>query len=463
MSSTNGKGHLFVLDDEQEVVDYLVEMLEGAGYSVIGSTSPLDALELVTRASIDLVIADVEMPEMRGIEFLTRAREANPRVLVVLITAFGSIELGVQAVRLGASDFVTKPFKIEVLLLAVERALRERQLCREIVRLRANLSEQDNGDVVARSKAMQRALELARRAAATDLTVLITGESGCGKGVVARYIHKHSEARGGPFLQVNCASLPPQLLEAELFGVQKGAYTDARETRPGLFVEASGGTLFLDEIAEVPIEAQAKLLQVLESGRVRPLGKATEVEVSVRVIAATNQPLETALRERQFRPDLYYRLNVLRLDLPPLRERPEDVMALIDAFLHRASERLGRPIAGISAGAMRKLLTYGWPGNVRELRNTIERAVALADHDTLCPEDIRIETVAADTNIDPVRAAVESGAPLEEVERAYIRRVLGTTGGNKVHAARILGIDRRTLRRKLGGRDDTEQEAALDS
>jgi DNA-binding NtrC family response regulator len=305
----------------------------------------------------------------------------RPGQLVLLITAFGSIELAVQAVRAGACDFVAKPFKLEVLVLAIERALREREMRREIVRLRTALPGAADGDLVAKSPAMRAVVELASHAALIDSTVLLTGESGTGKGAVACFIHQRSARAAAPFVSVNCAALPAQLVESELFGVRKGAFTDARSDRPGLFVEAAGGTLFLDEIGEMPVETQAKLLQALETGRVWPLGGG-EVEVDVRVLAATNRPLEEALRDRRFRPDLYCRLNVIRIELPPLRQRTADIEALIDVFLHRAAAKLDRPIIGVSGAAMRWMLSYDWPGNVRELGNLLERAVALADHDS---------------------------------------------------------------------------------
>ena len=442
------KSRLLIVDDESGVVDYLVEALTEAGYEAAGLTSPLRALERINAQSFDLVIADIEMPEMRGLDLLAAILAKKPDQLVLLITAFGSIDVAVQAVRAGACDFVAKPFKLAALLLVIERALRERKMRREIVRLRAKLPENKPGDLVANSKAMQHVLELGRRAANTDLAVLLTGESGTGKGALARFIHDNSPRRAGPFVQVNCATVPEALAESELFGAQKGAYTDAKADRPGLFVEADRGTLFLDEIAELSLEVQAKLLQVLESGLVRPLGKASQTPVNVRIMAATNRSLEDALKARSFRPDLYFRLNVVRLDLPPLRQRPEDLLALVDLFLSRASARSARPVLGISAEAMRLLLDHPWPGNVRELANAIERAVALTEHDTLLPEDLWPVHPPANGN-EIVTDAAAHRLPLADVERAYIQKVLDSTGGNKVRAARILGIDRRTLHRKL--------------
>jgi DNA-binding NtrC family response regulator len=445
---TKTKARLLILDDDKEVVSFLGEELGREGYAVTGATSPSEAMARLDAEPFDLVISDVEMPEMRGIELLSAIQARHPGQLVVLMTAFGSIDLAVQAVRAGAADFVAKPFRIEVLGLAVERALRERQMRREIIRLRDRLEAEGDGTIVANSPSMQRAVDLARRAAATDATVLITGESGTGKGVLARLIHDSGPRREAPFFQLNAAALPHALVESELFGVRRGAFTDAREDRKGYFAAASGGTLFLDEIGELPQETQAKLLHVLESGRVRPLGHTDEVEVDTRVLAATNRPLESLLREGRFRADLYYRLNVIRIEVPPLRERREDFLPLVDHLLARACTRLRRPIVGISSAAVRRLMTHDWPGNVRELANALERAVALTDLDTIVPEDLSQAAVTAEAS-DELAGAARAGLTLADVSKQYARRVLEARHGNKAAAARALGIDRRTLYRML--------------
>jgi DNA-binding NtrC family response regulator len=457
---TRSKARLLVLDDDREVVSYVGEELGREGYAVTGATTPREALERLDAEPFDLVISDVEMPEMRGIELLSAIHGRHPGQLVVLMTAFGSIDLAVQAVRAGAADFVAKPFRIEVLCMAIERALRERQMRREIIRLRDRLDAEVDGTIVANSTSMQRAVDLARRAAATDATVLITGESGTGKGVLARLIHDSGPRREAPFLQLNAAALPHALVESELFGVRRGAFTDAREDRKGIFAAASGGTLFLDEIGELPQETQAKLLHVLESGRVRPLGHTEEIEVNARVLAATNRPLETLLREGRFRADLYYRLNVIRIEVPPLRERRDDLLALVDHLLARACVRLHRPIVGISSAALKRLLAHDWPGNVRELANTLERAVALTDLDTILPEDLSHAAVEPNAP-DELAGAARAGLTLADLSRQYARRVLEERNGNKAAAARALGIDRRTLYRMLdrsAPADDDEAE-----
>ena len=454
---TRTKTRLLVLDDDKEVVSFLGEELGREGYAVTGVTAPSEALARLEAEPFDLVISDVEMPEMRGIELLSAIQARHPGQLVVLMTAFGSIDLAVQAVRAGAADFVAKPFRIEVLCLAIERALRERQMRREIIRLRDRLDAEGDGTVVAKSASMARAVDLARRAAATEATVLLTGESGTGKGVLARLIHDAGPRRDAPFLQLNAAALPHALVESELFGVRRGAFTDAREDRKGYFAAASGGTLFLDEIGELPQETQAKLLHVLESGKVHPLGHTEEVEVNTRVVAATNRPLESLLREGRFRADLYYRLNVIRIEVPPLRVRREDVLPLVDHLLARACARLHRPIVGISAAAVRRLIAHDWPGNVRELANALERAVALTDHDTILPEDLNEASASAEAG-DELSGAARARLSLAEVSKRYARRVLEARQGNKAAAARALGIDRRTLYRMLDDAAPTDED-----
>ena len=314
---------------------------------------------------------------------------------------------------------------------------------REIVRLRHDLGTTSEQTIVARSPAMTKVLDVARRAARSDATVLILGESGVGKGALARWIHERSARRDGPLVQINCAALPSGLIEAELFGVKRGAFTDARESRDGLFLEASRGTLFLDEIADMPIDAQAKLLRVLESARVRPVGSSAEIETDVRLIAATNRKLDEAIASGRFRQDLYFRLNVVELSVPPLRERLEDVPELVHSFLAAHSS------IGISDEAMRVLCKREWPGNVRELANAVARAVALTDHDAIVVDDVR-DRVEPPHGRDLLADAAARQLSLAQVELAYIRQVVERVGGNMAHAARVLGIDRRTLYRRLG-------------
>lgn len=449
-----GSAHIVVIDDDAGIVDDLVETLGETDYRVTGTTSPQAVLDLVTTDSVDLILADVVMPTMRGDELLRKIHEINQDQLVILMTAFGSIEQGVDAIQAGACDFIAKPFPPATLLLAAERALRERQIMREIVRLRRTPAAEQT-DIVSLSKEMSHVVDVARRAAQSQVTVLITGESGVGKGLLASAIHQWSGRATEPFVNLNCAALPPSLAEAELFGARKGAYTDAKSDRDGLFVKASGGTLFLDEIAELSLELQPKLLRALEGGHVRPVGGVEEVQIATRLIAATNAPLEQVVSEGRFRSDLYHRLNVVRIEIPPLRARTEDLPALIDRLLPRISSRLGRPVNGVSAAALRWLTRHSWPGNVRELSNTLERAVALAEHDTLLLEDVQPRTALPndDTSLETF---VRRESSLAEVESAYVQRVLESVDFNKAQASRILKIDRRTLYRKLASRDDAD-------
>ena len=442
------RARILIVDDDAAVVEFLVEAL-GTRYDVRGCTVPAEALVLVEEQDFDVVISDIEMPGLRGTELLAAVLERRPRMAVLMITAFGSIELAVATVRAGACDFVTKPFRIDTLILAVERALRERTLRREIVRLRTEQSgDSTDGGLVAASPAMIAVLDLARRAARSDATVLLTGESGSGKGALARWIHERGARRDAPLVSVNCAALPGGLVEAELFGVKKGAFTDARESRDGLFVEASPGTLFLDEIGEMPLEAQAKLLRVLESSKVRPVGATAEVDIDVRIIAATNRDLDKAIRAGTFREDLYFRLNVVHLPVPPLRERPLDIPPLVHALLARAARGSRAPF-GITDEAMRALCRRDWPGNVRELANVIERACALTEHASIVLEDVSEPVIRRPDHDSMLADAASRQLSLEEVELAYIRQIIAKVGGNMAHAARVLRIDRRTLYRKL--------------
>lgn len=449
MSAAAAK-RILVVDDDEAVVEYLCESLCARGYQAKGIASATEALSVVQREDFDLVISDVEMPELRGVDLLAAILAAKPTQLVLLITAYASVEMAVAAVQAGACDFLTKPFKIEALFHSIERAFSERMLKREVVRLRVALAHSDSPrNVVARSGAMRRVLDVARRAARSKSSIFLVGETGTGKSLLARYIHEYSTQRDEPFLEINCAALPPTLVESELFGVRKGAFTDAREDREGLFVAARGGTLFLDEVGELSLEVQAKLLHALETGTVRPLGGTKYVPTRLRIIAATNRRPEELLREASFRPDLYYRISVVRIDVPPLRERRDDIVPLVDVLLARARTKNERPILGISAAAIQRLFKHSWPGNVRELANVIERAVAMTDHDIILPEDIDFPEALPTVPAEP-SAVVDEELSLEEIERAHIQRVVRAQDGNKAAAARILGITRRTLYRKLG-------------
>ncbi len=462
--SATPRARVLCIDDDAGVVAWLVEELCDAGLGACGATDPLAALARAVAEDFDVIVSDVEMPGLRGIDLVARLRVQAPRTMCILITGFGSIDLAVAAMQAGAVDFVAKPFAIEVLIRAIERAVGDRVLRSEIKRLRRRLAGPGPSELVAESAAMRQVLDVAARAARSHVPVLLQGESGVGKGEVARWLHARSPRASRPFVALNCAALPTTLLEAELFGVRRGAYTDAREDRDGLFQAADGGTLFLDEIGELPVEAQAKLLTALETGRVRPLGGAAEVQVDVRIVTATNRDLPALCQAQRFRDDLYWRLAVVRLVLPPLRERPEDIEALVDVFVERAALRAGREVLGVDTAARAALLSARWPGNVRELHNTIERAVALCDGEVLRLVDLDPfgELRPRPALRHEAKVMVE-GAPdavalgqllakrwtLAELEDAYVRQALSALDGNKSEAARLLGIDRRTLYRKL--------------
>jgi DNA-binding NtrC family response regulator len=449
MTSENVR--LLVIDDDPGIVDYLLDMLRCEGYSAVGFTQTDEALNAIEKGPFDLVISDVVMPGMRGLELMEAIHRKRPEQLVLLITAFGSIDLAMQSMRAGACDFLTKPFRIEELYAAITRALEDRQMRRTAVKIDYTGDKNSGTSVfVTRSPCMQQLITLAKRAAAVNSTVLLTGESGTGKSAVARWIHDNSPNHRGPFIAVNCAALPHNLVESELFGVRKGAFTDASKDRPGLFLQADSGTLFLDEIAELPLEIQPKLLQALETGKVRALGDTQETKVNVRLIAATHQPLEQRINDKLFRADLYHRLNVINLEVPALRERKDDIDELVKVLIHAICLRLRRkePV-NISIEVLRWIRAYHWPGNVRELANTLERAIVLAEHDTLLLEDLAQASKVPLNDGNFLDLAMAQGWTLADIEQAYIQHVLKMTSGNKIQAARALGLDRSTLYRKL--------------
>lgn len=452
--------HILVIDDDRDVVDLWTEVLRRAGFRVDGTVDPVSGLARATSEPFDLVLCDVEMPVMRGPEVMERLLQARPGVLVVLITAFASIQAAVDAVREGAADFVSKPCSPDTLLHVVRRALRERQLRREVVRLRGQARERAHAPagLVAESPAMKRVLELAQRVAAASGPVLLQGESGTGKTALAQFIHARSPRRDKPFVSVNASTLPEALAESELFGVKRGAFTDAVEDRPGLLRSADRGTVFLDEVAELPLMVQVKLLTVVESGRLRAVGEVKDVSVDVRLIAASNVDLADAVQRGAFRADLRYRLDVLSIRVPPLRERPEDLPPLVDHWLHTLAQRHGRETLGISAAGWRWLHGWRWPGNVRELINRLERAIVFSDADFLGPEDFDDACLArslatpggsdADAEAALLRLAA-AGVTMAELEERYLRAALRACGGNKAETARRLGIDRSTVYRRL--------------
>jgi two-component system response regulator HydG len=444
------RARVLVVDDDVSMGDMLRAGLGKRGLDVVGVADASAAMGQLAAGPFDVVVTDLNLRQETGLDLCIQIAERYPDVPVVVITAFGSIESAVSAMRAGAYDFIPKPFEIDALKLTLDRALQHRALSQEVRRLRRVVSAgQRLDDLVGQSTALQKLTDLLDRVTGSESTVLVTGESGTGKELIARALHKRSPRSGGPFVAVDCASLPEHLLESELFGHARGAFTDAHAARTGLFVEASGGTLFLDEIGELPPGLQPKLLRALQERRVRPVGSNAEVPIDVRVVAATNRDLESAVGERAFREDLYYRLNVIHVQVPPLRQRGNDVLLLAQHFLEALQSGPDKRVRGFSTKAAARLLGYSWPGNVRELRNCVERALALARYSEITvdelPDRVRdpkpAETAAAP---DP-----SSMATLAEVERRHILHVLEAVSGNKTLAAQVLGLDRTTLYRKL--------------
>lgn len=452
MSVKDSAGRILVIDDDQALCDLLGDDLRHRGHQVWTALKVQPARELLQQQEIDVILTDLNMPQVSGIEFCAELHQRRPDLPVIIMTAFGSLETAIAALRAGAYDFVTKPVDLDLLGICLDRALQHRRLQETVRLLKDQVRRHQPDDALqGESPVMVKLKQQIERIAGLDTSVLLTGESGTGKELAARSLHRQSRRCDGPFVAVNCAALPENLLESELFGHVRGAFTDAREQRKGLFVEASGGTLLLDEIAELPLTLQPKLLRVLEDRRVRPLGSSSEIACDVRVLAATHCDLAKAVAEGKFRSDLYYRLNVIPLELPPLRLRGDDILLLAMKFLHQISGRFNKSVVGLAQPVAACLLAYSWPGNVRELRNTIERAVALTLHDTITIDDLP-EALRLKDGPPPapsLRIEEQAIVTLEEMEQRYIRQVLEQLDGNRTLAARLLGVDRKTLYRKL--------------
>ncbi len=442
---------VLVVDDELAMAQAMAEELTARRLEVTVLTSADAAFSMVTEGDFDVVVTDLNMRGMNGIELCDRVVTNRSDVPVIVVTAFGSMDTAVATLRAGAFDFLTKPFGMEQLVIAVERAAQHRFLREEVKRLRAAATPSGPfAEFVGSSPAMKTVLTLLDRIAETDTTALVTGETGTGKELAARAIHRRSRRSDAPMVTVNCAAVPATLLESELFGHVRGAFTDARTDRKGLFVQAHKGTLFLDEVGEMPPEMQVKLLRALEARTVRPVGGQHEVAFDVRLITATHRDLVASVEEGTFREDLYYRINVLEITMPPLRARGTDVLLLARSFLEEFARRHAKPVQRISSPVAERLLSYAWPGNIRELRNCMERAVALARFEEVIVEDLPVQV----RDYRPTHVLVAANdpselVPLAEVERRYVERVMEAVGGNKRQAAQILGLDRATLYRKL--------------
>jgi len=439
------RGTVLIVDDEREMRLLLEDELLDAGYEVVSAVSAGEALNRAATGAVDVVVTDLIMPGMKGDELLRELHTRQPDVPVVIMTAFGSIESAVEATKAGAYHYVAKPFRMEQLLVTVENALRERRLRRELLELRTSLG---NGrhSMIAEGPSMRRAIDMVLRAAHVDTPVLLLGESGTGKELLARALHAEGPRRARRFVAVNCSSIPETLLESQLFGHWRGAFTDSREDRAGLFREADGGTILLDEVGDMTPALQGKLLRVLQEREIHPLGAPSPVSVDVRIVAATHRNLEELCDSGAFRRDLYYRLNVISVRVPPLRERQEDILPLVAHFLDKHGRRLDREGCTVAVGALDAIQRYPWPGNVRELENVIERALVLGREPVITrsdlPEPLRQVGRALSPGAVPVRS-------LADVERDQIANALQLVQGNKAAAARALGIDRKTLYRKL--------------
>jgi two-component system, NtrC family, nitrogen regulation response regulator GlnG len=465
--------NILIADDEDSLWWVLEKGLRQAGYDVTSVKDGATAVRAVEASAFDLVFLDIRMPGLDGLTVLARMREVRPDACVVVMTAHGTMETAIQAMQRGAYDYLTKPFDIDEVLLLAERALEAGRLTQEVARLRTGLQEvREFSALIGRHPRMQDVYKTIGRIAGSDVTVLLRGESGTGKELVARAIHHYSRRAGRPFVAVSCAAIPGTLLESEMFGHERGAFTDAKERRLGRFELAHGGTLYLDEIGDMPLELQTKVLRALQERTIERLGGHESIRIDVRVLAATNRELEALMREGKFREDLYYRLNVVTLNLPPLRERRRDIPLLVDHFLAKYATELGE--CGVASEALDRLVGHDWPGNVRELENVVQRAMVMATSSVILPEHLPIgpvsaaATVAVDASLEEIieRKLMECVRGLREhasanlydlmiglVEKPLLRAVLHETGGNQVRAAQILGINRNTLRKKLTEHD----------
>ncbi|MFZ5563275.1 MAG: sigma-54-dependent transcriptional regulator [Thermodesulfobacteriota bacterium] len=445
---------LLIVDDDAGHRSMLCTLLEGWGYAVIEADDGLTAVERVKAGSPDIVLMDLKMIHLSGMEALEQIRAYNPAVPVIIMTAFSSVDTAVEALKKGAYDYLTKPLDFEKLRLTMERILEAARLRRENTSLKERLGSRFSRDqIIGNSPAMTRLLETVEQAAPSDASILLSGESGTGKELIAGALHYNSGRKNGPFVKINCAAITETLLESELFGHEKGAFTGADKSKKGRFVLADTGSILLDEIGEMPLSMQAKLLRVLQEKEVTPVGGERTIHVDVRVIASTNRNLRQLVDKGAFREDLFFRLNVVNLEVPPLRSRKEDIPELAHHFLMQFSAKNKKQILGFTPDAMEALLAYSWPGNVRELMNAVERAVVLARSEYLSREDVLLmaarQSPAAPSFAVAGTAPAPHGLPLSEVEKDAILRTLEATDNNKSEAARRLGITRKTLQKKL--------------
>ena len=441
-------GHILVVEDDARMRDLLEKVLARDGHTMETCGDGLRALKLLEENVYDLIIADIRMPKYDGMELLSAVRKQYPNTTFIMMTAFGTIDSAVEAMKLGAFDYISKPFKMDEILIVVRRALDERRLRQEVSMLRDEVQRKyEFSNIIGKSKPMQEVFQLIHRVAASRSTVLISGKSGTGKELVAKAIHYNSSRRNMSFVPLSCGALPESLLESELFGHVRGAFTGAVVNKKGLFEEAHHGTIFLDEIGDLSASIQVKLLRVLQEREIKPVGGTKTSTVDVRLIAATNINLEEAVRQGRFREDLFFRLNVIPIHLPDLKDRPDDIPLLVNHFLNRYAVDTGKTNVSIAPEAMNFLIGYSWPGNVRELENVMERMLTLSHDGQITAADLPEPLRSPATNL--LEAEANRGASLRDLERDYIKTILIKTGGHQINAAKILGIDRRTLYRKM--------------
>jgi two-component system response regulator HydG len=453
---------LLVADDDPGLRESLQRTLAREGYEVVLASDGRAALERLQGGGIDLIVTDLKMPGLTGLELLRAAKAIAPDIDVILLTAFGTVEEAVKAMKDGAYDFLTKPFRREQLIKLIDKALERRELIEKNRALQRRLDDLlAQGAVIGASPAFRRLMTLVEQVADSSATVLVQGESGTGKELVARTIHQRSPRRSGPFVAVNCAALPETLLESELFGYERGAFTGAAGRKEGRFELADGGTLFLDEVADLSPVTQPKILRVLQEGEFERLGGTRTLRVDVRFVAATNQDLGQMVKDKRFREDLYYRLNVITITVPPLRERREDIRLLAQHFVRVYAAKNNRALEGLTDEALGRLEGYSWPGNVRELENVIERGVVLARGPLVDVADLP-EEIAGATPLPEGVLSIRIGTPLAEVEARLLEETLRVTGGNKTLTARLLGIDPRTVSRKLERQEEADEEPTAD-
>ena len=440
---------VLVVDDDPEMCRLLSDVLRGEEFSVLTIGESLEASKILKKEEFDVVVTDLKMKGLKGLDLLEEVKKVAPLTPVIIITAFGTIESAIQAMKMGAYDYITKPFQMDEIILTVKKALENRLLKKEVVRLKKEVESRYHfHQLIGKSSSMQNIYDLIERISDSSNNVLITGESGTGKELVAKAIHYSGTRKDGPFIAVNCAAIPETLLESELFGYKRGAFTDAKTDKKGLIFEATQGTIFLDEITETPPVLQAKLLRVIEERQVRPLGDTNSYPIDVRIVSASNRDIKEMIHQAKFREDLYYRLKVIDIELPPLRERREDIPILVEHFMGRFDKEPKKKVGGVSEEALKILMTYSWPGNVRELENVIQRAMALCQHEVILPEDLPASMLQkADEN--PIEKGLREKYTLDQLEKEYIKKVLIEVGGNKSKAAEILGLDRKTLYRKI--------------